>query len=131
MKKSVMTIVCIVAFCWTCFSGFAIAEYVTATIDGNGTWTDEIMVPKGERLNISIGDYNATTDMTVTLQRKLPGDSDWGRDVETWDVTGSSADVENITAYPEPEYCWYRIGCDAAADYTSGSADVRLGRDNY
>ena len=123
MKKFLFLLIVVLVLCsWPAFAG-----RVIKVIDSNGTWTDPWYVEKGSRINVSIGDYNATTDMTITLQRKLPGDSDWNRDVETWDVTGSSADVENITAYPEPEGCYYRIGCDAASDYTSGNCTCRIG----
>ena len=34
---------------------------------------------------------------------------------------------EETTAYPEPEGCYYRIGCNAASDYASGNCTCRLG----
>jgi len=116
-----LLIAALVLYSWPAFAG-----RVIEVIDGNGTWTDPWYVEKGTRINVSIGDYNATTDMTLILQRKLPGDSNW-RDVKDWDVTGSSEDKEYITAYPEPEGCWYRIGCNAASDYTSGNCTCRIG----
>ncbi len=116
-----LLIAALVLYSWPAFAG-----RVIEVIDGNGTWTDPWYVEKGTRINVSIGDYNATTDMTLILQRKLPGDSNW-RDVKNWDVTGSSEDKEYITAYPEPEGCYYRIGCDAASDYTSGNCTCRIG----
>ena len=116
-----LLIAALVLYSWPVFAG-----RVIEVIDGNGTWTDPWYVEKGTRINVSIGDYNATTDMTLILQRKLPGDSNW-RDVKDWDVTGSSEDKEYITAYPEPEGCWYRIGCNAASDYTSGNCTCRIG----
>ena len=116
-----LLIAALVLYSWPAFAG-----RVIEVIDSNGTWTDPWYVEKGTRINVSIGDYNATTDMTLILQRKLPGDSNW-RDVKDWDVTGSSEDKEYITAYPEPEGCWYRIGCNAASDYTSGNCTCRIG----
>ena len=116
-----LLIAALVLYSWPAFAG-----RVIEVIDGNGTWTDPWYVEKGTRINVSIGDYNATTDMTLILQRKLPGDSNW-RDVKDWDVTGSSEDKEYITAYPEPEGCYYRIGCDAVSDYTSGNCTCRIG----
>ena len=103
------------------------ASSVTKDVVGDGNWTDPLSVEKGASVNVSISDFNATTDMTITLQRKLPGDSDWGRYVESWDVTGSTAGVEAITE-PEAEHAvQYRLGCDAAGDYSSGNCTCRLG----
>jgi len=123
MKKVLWLLMMVLAFySWPAFAG-----RVIKVIDGNGTWTDPWYAEKGSRINVSIEDYNATTSMTITLQRRLPGDTSWGRDVKTWDVTGSSADVEETTAYPEPEGCYYRIGCNAASDYASGNCTCRIG----
>lgn len=133
MKKR-MLVLFVTVLCWACFSGSGIAEYVTKTIDSNGTWTDEIMVPKGDSLNISI-DPNGV--MTLTLQRWLPGDTKTGavftfdRNVETWTIAASDEDIECILDKNEAEYAYYRLGCNATADHTSGDALVRLGRDNY
>ena len=133
MKKRMLALF-VTVLCWACLSGVGVAEYVPKTIDSNGTWTDEIMVPKGDNLSVSI-DPNGV--MTLTLQKWLPGDAVSGgthvfeRNAETWDIIASDEDKEYITAHPEPEYCYYRLGCNATADYGSGDAAVRLGRDNY
>ena len=105
----------------------AYASSVTKDVVGDGNWTTALSSEKGASINVSIGSINATTDMTITLQRKLHGDSAWGRDVETWDITGSSADIESITTAEPENKSSYRIGCDAAGDYTSGNCTVRLG----
>ena len=109
------------------FSGPVFAGGVSSVIDGSGTWTNIWYVEKGARLNVSIGNCSSDADLTITLQRRLPGDSNWGRDVDSWNMTGTSEDKEYITAHPEPEGCWYRIGCDEADDYTSGSCTCRIG----
>lgn len=133
MKKRMLALF-VAILCWACFYGFGMAEYVTKTIDSNGTWTDEVMVPKGGVLNVSI-DPNGV--MTLTLQRWLPGDAKAGsvhtysRNAETWTIAASDEDKEYITAHPEPEYCYYRLGCNASSEYSSGDAAVRLGRDDY
>jgi len=110
--------------------GTGLAEYVTETIDSNGTWTESIMCPKGDSVNISINPDTSPV-MTITLQCKMPGETTWGdHNTDTWILTAASTDQEYITE-PAPEYVHYRIGCDAVADYTSGNCTVRLGRDNY
>jgi len=124
MKK----IICLLLTSFTIFfTGSVFASGISKVIDGSNTWTSLWYAEKGSRINVSIGDCSGDADMTITLQRRLPGDSSWGRDVDSWDITGTSKDKEYITAYPEPEGCWYRIGCDEAGDYTSGSCTCRIG----
>jgi len=113
----------LVLFFW-CATAFA--SSVTKVIVGSGNWTEPLSSEKGARISVSIGDYNATTDMTITLQRLLPGETSWGHDVDTWDVTGSSPDYEYITKPEAENGVFYRIGCDTG-DYTSGNCTVRLG----
>lgn len=101
-------------------------SYVTETIVGSGNWTDSLSVQKGSTVNVSIGSYNSTTAMTITLQRKLPGDSSFGRDMHEWDVIGSSDAIECVTKPETEDIVFYRLGCDTG-DYTSGNCTVRLG----
>lgn len=129
MKKRMLALL-VTILCWVGLSGLGMAEYVTKTIDSNGTWTDAIMCPKGDSVTISINPETSPI-MTITLQWKLPGETTWGdHNVDTWVLTATSTDQEYITE-PAPEYLHYRLGCDAAADYDSGNCTGRLGRDNY
>jgi hypothetical protein len=127
MKIKTHFLMCIGLF--LCLYALAFAGGYSKVIDGNGTWTDELYVEKGGYLNLSIGSYNATTDMRITLKRRLPGDSNCDRDIDYWDVTGDSEDKEYTTCSPAPEDCYFRLGCDNATadDYTSGNCTVRIG----
>jgi len=53
------------------------------------------------------------------------------RDVASWTISSTGAGIggsENITAYPEPETCQYRLGMkNEAAAYVAGVAHIRLG----
>ena len=115
----------VVLFVLTLWSSPALASSVSKDVVGSGNWTEALSVEKGSSVNVSIGSYNATTSLTITLQRKLPGDSAWGRDVDTWAITGSSADKEYITKPEVENDTLYRIGCETT--YTSGNCTVRLG----
>ena len=110
----------LVLFFW-CATAFA--SSVTKVIVGSGNWTEPLSSEKGARVNVSIADV--TGPMTITLQRKFSGETGW-RDVDTWDVTGSSPDYEYITKPEAENGVFYRIGCDTG-DYTSGNCTVRLG----
>ena len=128
MKKR-MLVLFMAGLCWACLPGIGVAEHVSETIDSNGTWTDPIACPKGDSITVSINP-DTSPIMTITLQWKLPGETTWGHDVDTWDLTATSPDQEHITNLAA-EYVSYRIGCDSAADYTSGNCTARLGRDNF
>jgi hypothetical protein len=134
MKKIIITMFGAILFCIV-IQGIGIAEYESIVIDDCATWSDPVLVPKGECLNVSIIP-NSNSSLTITLKRWLPGDTSSGgdpvrgdRDVDTWSFTGSEPAQEYITT-KEAEYAWYWIGCDETADYTDGNATCRIGRDN-
>jgi len=105
---------------------------ISGTVDSNGTWvggSNEFKAEKGSQTNISINPDTSPV-MTITLQRKLEGDSAWGEHVvDEWTLTATSPDMEYVvpSGGTEPEDCYYRIGCDVLADYTSGNCTCRLG----
>jgi len=121
-------------------------------------FTSLIRVQAGHRINIGVfvgnsldflaadsGAVNSTASMSLTLQRKMPGDvigasvASWDtagigpggwRDVESWSLLaadGYDASFEIITDKDEPESgTMYRIGTKIDA-WESGSVYVRLG----
>jgi len=119
MKRLFTPLILVLFLCSIVF-----ASEVTKDVVGSGNWTAALSSEKGARINVSISDANTTTDLTITLQRKFDSDSSWGRDVDTWDVTGSTADVESITTEEPENGVSYRLGCE---DWTSGNCTVRLG----
>jgi hypothetical protein len=129
MKTNILAIVLCMLFG---ISGILFAGGVSETIDSNGTWaggTAGFPAVKGSQVNISINPLTSPV-MTITLQKKLPGDSAWGEHiVDTWDLTADSTDLEYVipNGGTEPEDCLYRIGCDSVSDYTSGDCSCRIG----
>ena len=121
MKNRIIVALIVLVWC-----AIAFASSTSKVISGGNSWSDPISTERGARLNVSIGSYNATTSMTITLQRKLPGDTSWGREVDKWAVTGTSSPLEYITQPEVENGVFYRIGC-ASGDYTSGYCTVRLG----
>lgn len=105
----------------------AAGTYQRKTISAENTFTDDIRIPAGSHVNVSIKSGNLVA--TIVLQRQFleseEGSSTW-RDVDSWDVTAASDDQEFITSNAEPETVKYRIGCKTG-EYTSGGAGVRLG----
>ena len=120
-------------------------------IQSDTEWTSVIVVQGKQRVNVGIvvgtqisdilsaASFSATISEltsvfsgTVYLQRRMPEeyqDYHW-RDVAEWAISstaGGEGGSENITAYPEPETCQYRLGLKAAADYTGGVCHIRLG----
>jgi len=125
---------------------------VTALITSAPVFTSALTVQGYQRLNIGIVVGSIVSDMlsleagvaisavlstascSITLQRQMReemGSDVWcaWHDVEDWSILaadGEAASSENITAFPEPETCRYRIGTKAGA-YESGALIVRLG----
>ena len=65
--------------------------------------------------------------MTIKLLRRYIDDeaSGWG-EVDRWDLTAASVDIECISDKLEPELVYYKLGCPSG-NYTSGTSRVRLG----
>jgi len=124
MKYRIVLLLTIFSLCF-CSLSFADAIYTEITVTASGNWTaDEALRIPGKskyRVNVSVTPNSFVG--TIKVQRKFPGDTSW-RDVENWDFTAASANIENITDKPEPEEVYYRIGCSA---YTSGNATARIG----
>lgn len=126
-SKCRILVLCAMILGWLYLPVFA--GGINKPIDSNGTWTDAFTAEKGSRTNVSINPETSPV-MTITLQRKLPGDAAWGEHVvKAWDLTAASVDQEYTipNGGVEPERCEYKIGCDVVGDYTSGNCTVRLG----
>lgn len=121
MKQYLLAAIVVLTFWCTA----VIASDVSKVVVGSGNWTEPLSVEKGASVNVSIGDINATSSHTIILQRKLPGDSSWGREVHTWDITGASDPIEEITEPEAEDQVFYRLGCDTT--FSSGNSTVRLG----
>jgi hypothetical protein len=110
------------------FCGYVFADgtfYKTKVISGNDTWTDEIPVFAGNRINVTLTPDNATT-ARIRLQSKLHGESSFGHTQKTWSLSAETAETNYITIYPEPENAKYRLGCNATS-FTSGNGTLRIG----
>jgi hypothetical protein len=99
--------------------------YKTKLIEAENTWSDPIPVGIGCGANISISPDTSPV-MVIELQRKLKGDSSWGRMVERWTLSAASLDIERISKDEQEDGVQHRIGCPTG-DYTSGSCTVRVG----
>lgn len=108
--------------------------HVVCSVTAQNQYTASLHVMATRRLNICLylsaaGSYSVFTG-TITLQRLLSGDASFKRDVESWAINSAAAGdgaFELITDKPEPESCWYRIGCKTG-DYTGGAIEeLRLG----
>jgi hypothetical protein len=91
------------------------ATITTATITAQNTFSDPVKLEGYFNFSLS-----GTFDATVTVQRST--------DAITW------VDVDTFTAPTEdygfdPEIIYYRVGVKTG-DYVSGSAVVRLGRED-
>ena len=121
-------------------------------ITSDTAWTSAIIVQGHQHVNIGIrvgtdisdilsaASFSDTISVVtsvfsgiVTLQRRMPEENEdyhW-REVSEWAISSTGGGVggsENITAYPEPESCQYRVGLtDAAAAYVGGVAHLRIG----
>jgi len=131
---------------------------INTKLNSSPQWTSVLPVQAGHHVNVCIllansldfvsTPVNSTLSGILTLQRKLMGDTfsadatgdaldvgDVGwRDVSNWSITaadGYGGSSENITASPEPENCFYRLGFKEGDNYGLGVANdscyVRLG----
>ena len=124
--------------------------WVTAS---DNEWTSVITVQGHQRVNVGIVVGSQISDIlslavvsaaisgitsffsgVITLQRRMPEETEdfhW-RDVSNWTISSASltdtGGSENITAYPEPETCQYRVGTNKEAGaFVAGNAVVRIG----
>jgi len=120
---------------------------INTLINSDAIWTSEILVQAGHRYNTSIWcgslasgavqstPVASTASMSLCLERRMPNDDTYTwRVVKTWAVTVQNAaagehPIENdeyTSLYPEPEDCFYRMGCKEGR-YESGFLYVRVG----
>lgn len=124
MKKFLLIVLAIIfLFCGGVFADGTF--YKTKVIDANSTWTDEILVYQGNRLNATITPDNAAT-AGVRLERKLPGEASFGHLQKGWSLSATTVEIDYITPYPEAEDAKYRLGCNATS-FGSGNATLRAG----
>ena len=124
MKKFLLVVLVIIFL----FYGGVFADgtfYKTKVIDANSTWTDEILVFEGNRVNVTITPDNATT-ANIRLERKLPGEASFGHLQKRWSLSATTVETDYITIYPEAEDVKYRLGCNATG-FASGNATLRTG----
>lgn len=99
------------------------AANVSKTITAQNTYTDELAVLAGERVDISI--QYATAVATTRLERKFTGQSDFNPVPNEDGSIGWTASTEQ--QYIAGERCVLRLGVPTGG-YTSGTVTARLGK---
>ena len=127
MKRILLIIGIVALLCTSVFAGGA-NVYESTVVSAENTWTDPLYIKAGSRVDVSIYNLNSVT-ATIKLQRKFPEESSWGHEVDSWDVTTSSVDIEHTTRSGAGD-AYYRIGCPTGG-YTSGNCTVRIGQYRY
>lgn len=118
MKKKI----CLMSICSLLFASLVFAQPSTIVMTAADNCTAELLLPRGDRLNIKIIP-NSNSDMTIDLENKFEDESSWAH-VDDWIITGASEDQVNRTATPEQESVWYRLRC---SDWTAGNCTTRIG----